>query len=256
MKDPVVRWATRFLGAVLLVASCGYIIYLVRLVDRWTAAFGACAVVLFCAALVRQVLLTARAAEREDPSFFASRAERLERGVAKRPGDAVAARGLRGLEALFSERWSDAIATYSALDDASGPVRYRAFVKNNLAYAIAMSGDGDRAMTVASEARLLGEDLRPKDRALLTGTFGIACVVSRRYGEALQALDDALAAGGSRTATAIRHYFRAEALRAVGRIADARASYEQAARISAAARWRDRALESLATIRDVPYRAA
>lgn len=108
---------------------------------------------------------------------------------------------------------------------------------NNLAWALALSGEPARAVLLAKESIDLSDRERAPAsadlRAAQLGTLGAALVLSGQPSEGVEFLEQALARGGSTYHLAARGYFLGEGLRLLGRTSDAIAAYRRASEVAA-----------------------
>jgi tetratricopeptide (TPR) repeat protein len=108
------------------------------------------------------------------------------------------------------------------------------WVLNNLAWTLALTGQGERAVAVARESMEASakagdravsmEDLR----ACQLGTLGAALVTAGQPDEAVAPLEQALARGGKPRQQAARAFYLGEALHALGRPDEAAAAWKRA----------------------------
>jgi tetratricopeptide (TPR) repeat protein len=148
-------------------------------------------------------------------------------------------------------RYPDALARLSSIDRARLDPSWHPWFLNNLAFTLAHTGDGARAVTVARESLdLTGagagqptDELRRSQRA----TLGAALIVAGRPEEGMSLLEEVLAGdrGGRPRALAARWFFLGEALRAIGRQEDAVAAYRRSMDASPSAPHRRKARAAL-----------
>ena len=117
----------------------------------------------------------------------------------------------------------------------------RATLNNALAWATALAGDAEAAIPIAEAAIAEGDVLPIEAFALCHGTLGVALVLAQRHEEGLAQLEKATSMGGTPRAQAIRAYYLGEALRALGRVEDARAAYTRCIDARPTSRWASRA---------------
>ena len=131
-------------------------------------------------------------------------------------------------------RHADAIRMYESIDRRRLQKNAVPWLLNNLAWALARSGQGARAVAVARESIESAGDAGPRPffkddlRACQLGTLGAALVVAGQPADALDPLEQALARGGTPQQRAARDFYRGEALQALGRHDDARSAWKRA----------------------------
>jgi tetratricopeptide (TPR) repeat protein len=136
-------------------------------------------------------------------------------------------------------RYPDALALLTTIDRARLHPSWHPWILNNLAFTLAHTGNGARAVTVARESLDLTDARagRPSDdlRRSQLATLGAALVVAGRPEEGMSLLEEVLASGGRPRALAARWFFLGEARRAIGRNEDAVAAYRRSMEASPSA---------------------
>jgi tetratricopeptide (TPR) repeat protein len=195
----------------------------------------------------RVIMSRYRAAfEREDAAALLTLARALEPSLR---GFASSAR----LSAMMvDERHDEVRASCEAALAQTMSRPLRAQMQNALAWATALAGDAEAAIPIA-EAAVTDSAALPSQRALCIGTLGIALHLAERPTEALAHLDTALSMGGTPRAQAIRHFYRGEALRSLGRAEESRAAYACCIATAPSSRWTTRARAARDTL-GVAYR--
>jgi tetratricopeptide (TPR) repeat protein len=136
----------------------------------------------------------------------------------------------------------------------AGP-RLEVVRQNALAWCEAHDGAAEAAVPRA-EATLERARLQyPGMVSYCLGTLGAARVLAGKSGDAIEPLQQALAAGKPPRAQAIRAYYLGEAYRAGSRTDDALAAYERARRESPTSRWAQKAADRAQELAKAsPYR--
>jgi uncharacterized protein HemY len=155
---------------------------------------------------------------------------------------------------LIEERWNEALVALQALDrDRLQTDDERAGLDEDIAWARLNLGEGEAAVALAESALARVKGLAY--RVCCLGTLGAALVVSGRPSEAVPVLERALAAGDDAPARqATRAHWLGEALRALGRFAEARVAYERAVASASTTAWGRRARAQLDALPPGPYR--
>jgi tetratricopeptide (TPR) repeat protein len=131
--------------------------------------------------------------------------------------------------------YADACALFGSIDRRRLPPGSLPWMLNNLAWTLALTGQGERAVAVARESMEASakagdravslEDLR----ACQLGTLGAALVAARQCEDAVAPLEQALARGGAPRQQAARAFYLGEALHALGRRDEATTAWKRAA---------------------------
>jgi tetratricopeptide (TPR) repeat protein len=132
-------------------------------------------------------------------------------------------------------RYAEASALFGSIDRRRLPPGSLPWLLNNLAWTLALTGQGERAVAVAREsteasAKASDRAVSLEDlRACQLGTLGAALVTAGRADEAVSLLEQALARGGKPRQQAARAFYLGEAMHALGRRDEATAAWKRAA---------------------------
>src|SRR5262249_12874546 len=143
----------------------------------------------------------------------------------------------------------EARAAYESVLALAQTPAQRAILRNNIAYSIALEGDGALAAERMRELIAERPPLTEQNLALCYGTLGIALVVAKEPEGAKQQLEEAIAMGGTSRSQAIRFYYLGDALRALGRLDEARGAYAKVSAEPNAGSWATRANAALASMK-------
>ncbi|HJZ87469.1 MAG TPA: tetratricopeptide repeat protein [Polyangia bacterium] len=183
-----------------------------------------------------QIVLVRRARQRMERAFLSEDIPGLRREVASlidffrdQPRVREALRLSEAVILALEEKFAEARAILESLDQSALGEAQLPTVMNNLAWCMAHLGEADRAIELARTALARAEGRPPGHIAYLLGTLGVAQVLAGQPAEAVEVLQKALGKGaGQPRPQAIRAYYLGEALRALGRSAEAQAAYERA----------------------------
>ncbi len=152
---------------------------------------------------------------------------------------------------LVERRHVDAVRLLESVDRGALTGVQRAAVTNNLAWALVLLGEGERAL---GEARASLEEMESLEgrsaafddlRASQLGTLGAALVVAGKPEEAIAPLEQSIARGGTPKQQGQRAFHLGEALDALGRAEDAEREWERAERLAAGTELAERAAHRL-----------
>lgn len=164
------------------------------------------------------------------------------------------ARAIDGLALEAEERWGDCLATTTAIDVSKvGPADKLVF-DDRRARALVHVGRAEEGLAIANA--VVDQARRSADPRLAryVATLGVAQLHTGDPGSALASLDEGAAGAKSAFARERAAFHRGEALRALGRIEDARAAYERAIEVRSEGSWGRRARDRLSTLEAQPYR--
>lgn len=162
----------------------------------------------------------------------------------------------------LERRYSDARALLDSVDRSLLSSAMRPWLLNNLAWSLVQLGEGQRAVEAARQSMSSSDDAgdRPASvedvRAYQLGTLGAALVVDDKPDEGVALLEQALTRGGRPRAQAARAFYLGEGLAALGRVDEARASWQRAVDLAADEEYAERARSRLETCRGMCHRAA
>jgi tetratricopeptide (TPR) repeat protein len=164
---------------------------------------------------------------------------------------------LRSVDAIvfeLEERWSDCLATTKSIDTSKVGSVDKLMIDDLRARSLAHLGRAEEALPMAravvDEARRVGHPRLER----FVHTLGTAQLKAGDPASALASFDAGIAAGAGARVTERVAFHRGEALRALGRIDDARGEYERAIEARPESSWGRRAQERLINLADQPYR--
>jgi tetratricopeptide (TPR) repeat protein len=230
---------------------------LVKLLAIATPAIAALALSEYSFGRVKQLLRRSHEAfERGDADALESYRRALYGSGEPDPGIVDNWRVRLSEEHLVRERWAEARDVLARIDRQKLPLASRPGVLNNLAYAMGLAGQPEEALVLAGqalqEAAALGDTYPEEKVAVLRGTRGILLSLAGRHDDAVAELAPLVDGGlGSTRARAARGYHHGASLRALGRMSDAAAAWEKAAREEGP--WADRARTAAAQM--TPHRS-
>jgi tetratricopeptide (TPR) repeat protein len=141
---------------------------------------------------------------------------------------------LRSMEAnllVLEERYPEARALLESIDQSVIGEERLPMLQSQLAWCMAHVGDAEPAVELA-RAALGRAQSQPVDvQAYCQGALGVAYVLAGKPAQALPLLSANAEVGGARNQSA-RAFYLGEALRAEGRMSEARAAYDRAAAIA------------------------
>lgn len=158
---------------------------------------------------------------------------------------------------LLDERWREGIDALRALDRDKLAPGSQVMLDNSLAWGLTHDGSLDEAVALAGstvERARADATLSPLSLGACIGTLGVALTRAGRHEEGLRRLQEAIAFGGRRRTKVSRLFYVGEAARALGREAEARDAFAEAARLAPDSRFGRRAAERLKSAPAVPYR--
>jgi tetratricopeptide (TPR) repeat protein len=157
-------------------------------------------------------------------------------------------------------RHAEAASLLESIDRRRLDAAWHPWLLNNLAWSLAQTGNGARAVALARESI---ESAAPDERRVVTiedlrayqlGTLGASLVVAGEASEAVPVLEQALARGGRPRDQAARAFYLGEAMRALGRHDEAVDAWRRAAEAAPASEYGKRAETRSRELR--PYRSS
>lgn len=242
------------IGAIALVAGAG-------LVGPMDAALAGLVFIVGLAAMLaaRHCLLRraaaklTRACDREDADEACAVIRQLEACLPPSPPLRAAFASTEAFVLAEAGRFRECRAALSRVDlRRQSPSSH---LLNNCAYALALSGEPERAARLAEHALAVAPpSSTARVRACFLGTLGVARVLAGDCEAGAAMLEQVLAAGGSARHQATRAYYLGEAFRQLSRVHEARAAYARAVREAPWSRDGRRARQRLAVFAANPYR--
>lgn len=163
----------------------------------------------------------------------------------------------RGVAMIMDERWKSGVAVLRGLDRKLFGRGMLLLIDNDIAWALIHDGAIEEGLALARatvDAARVEPTIDPTFRGACIGTLGCALVLANMPEAGLVLLREALALVGPPRHQATRLLYIGDAEQALGRAAEARAAWEEAARLAPASRWGRRAAERLKSAPPLPYR--
>jgi len=163
----------------------------------------------------------------------------------------------RGVAMIMDEQWKSGIAVLRGLDRKLVTKSMRLLIDNAIAWALIHDGAIEEGLGLARatvDAARVEPAIEPKSRGACIGTLGAALVLANMPEAGIGLLREALALVGPPRTQATRLLYIGDAEQALGRAAEARAAWEEAARLAPDSRWGRRAAERLKSAPPMPYR--
>jgi tetratricopeptide (TPR) repeat protein len=163
----------------------------------------------------------------------------------------------RGIALVMGEQWKSGTAVLRGVDRGLLSPLARLVVDNDLAWGLTHAGAHDEAIALAratAEAARADKTLEPVFLGCCIGTLGAALVRANMPEPGLVHLREAHAIPAPPRASAARLLYIGDAEEALGRAAEARAAWGDAARLSPDSPWGRHAAERLKSASPVPYR--